>query len=146
MSANDVIVSFVCPLLGMLVANVMWLSPLTVVLKARRVHSLGVLNPTPWAITWWNCIAWSGYALTRKDYLLFFANCTGAALGLFYSITALSILYSPHINDRGKGMHATIETLILGSIPFYAILFFLIVIVFPTTSVTPEVGAQMVSV
>lgn len=144
MSAAFIIVSYVCPLLGALLANFMWVSPFTAICRSRRQHSLGTLNPFPFGITVFNCIAWVGYSILTEDYWLFFANFPGLVLGLFYSISALAILYSPHINERGKGVYQVLENILIGSAAFYCLEFCLVGFVFPQQGVSSTVGEHLV--
>ena len=80
------------PTLGTIICNVMWLSPLLAVLEARRKRDLGNVNPVPFAVTVANCVAWTMYGCMRRDYFVFFSNATGLCLGLFYSLSAISLL------------------------------------------------------
>jgi hypothetical protein len=45
---SNVFFSVVCPVLGTIICNGMWLAPLPAVLEAQRKGDLGPLNPTPW--------------------------------------------------------------------------------------------------
>jgi len=44
----DVFFDIVCPVLGCVIGNMMWLSPLPAVREAKRTGDLGELNPIPW--------------------------------------------------------------------------------------------------
>jgi solute carrier family 50 (sugar transporter) len=71
---------------------IMWLSPLKAILLARKSRQLGDLNPIPFVVTVFNCIAWVIYANMMRDYFMFWANAPGLVLGLFYSLTCMSVL------------------------------------------------------
>jgi len=45
---SGVFFTLVCPLLGAIISNGMWLAPLPAVLAARRNGDLGELNPFPY--------------------------------------------------------------------------------------------------
>jgi hypothetical protein len=49
-------------------------SPIMAVFKARKEWSLGELNPIPFAVTWANCAAWTGYGFASKDVWMFPGN------------------------------------------------------------------------
>ena len=57
LSASDIILKYVCPGLGVVVATFMFAAPLRdcyVAVKAGK--GLGPLNPTPWAFCTGNCV------------------------------------------------------------------------------------------
>jgi hypothetical protein len=55
-SSTQWITETLCPLLGVVICNVMWASPLLLVLDARRSKSMGKVNPIPFAVIVVNCI------------------------------------------------------------------------------------------
>ena len=112
---SSVVTNLVCPLIGTLICNVMWLSPLPAVLEARRQHSMGALNPLPFGVTVLNCIGWTGYGIMRRDYFIFFSNSSGLVLGLFYSLSALSIMYRPSMGKDERQAHSYLEALVISA-------------------------------
>lgn len=63
-AAATIVLEYVCPALGLVFANVMFLAPL------RDLHhavesglGLGTLNPTPFAFMLGNCFGWSVYGI-----------------------------------------------------------------------------------
>ena len=112
---SSVVTSLVCPLIGTLICNIMWLSPLPAVLEARRRHSLGALNPLPYGVTVLNCIGWTGYGIMRRDYFVFFSNSSGLVLGIFYSLSALSIMYKPGMGKDERQAHSYLEALVVSA-------------------------------
>ena len=121
----------------------MWLSPLQAVLKARRLHSLGTLNPVPYGITVVNCISWVSYSIIIKDYYVYFANCFGVILGLFSTSTALSILYSPNINEKGKKVHFQLECLLIAGAFYFITIFLIIGLVFNSKNVDSKIAGYI---
>eukprot|EP00242_Pyramimonas_sp_CCMP2087_P014741 CAMPEP_0198203894 /NCGR_PEP_ID=MMETSP1445-20131203/7228_1 /TAXON_ID=36898 /ORGANISM="Pyramimonas sp., Strain CCMP2087" /LENGTH=280 /DNA_ID=CAMNT_0043875479 /DNA_START=102 /DNA_END=944 /DNA_ORIENTATION=+ len=83
---------WVAPSMGAVLANVMFFSPLMVVLKKRKLaQPLGKLNPLPYPIIFVNCINWLLYAFVTRDPFLFFANAPGLMMGLFFTISSLPL-------------------------------------------------------
>eukprot|EP00959_Pyramimonas_sp_CCMP1952_P011372 238695-Pyramimonas_sp.AAC.1 len=83
---------WVAPAVGMVLANIMFFSPLSVVLKKRKLgEPLGDLNPLPYPVIFANCINWVLYSLVTRDTLLFFANAPGLMVGLFCTVSSLSL-------------------------------------------------------
>ena len=140
MSAQSLLITFVIPILGVIIGNSMWLSPLKAVIEVREKHSLGTLNPIPFGITVLNCIGWTSYGLMRQNFYIFYGNCIGLTLGLFYSITAMAVLYSPNINAEGKVVYKIVEFLVVGGVLFWCILGSIIGIAFPMAGASKEVG------
>eukprot|EP01024_Parvocaulis_polyphysoides_P018369 TRINITY_DN1813_c1_g2_i1.p1 TRINITY_DN1813_c1_g2~~TRINITY_DN1813_c1_g2_i1.p1 ORF type:complete len:270 (-),score=42.54 TRINITY_DN1813_c1_g2_i1:124-912(-) len=83
----------IAPVIGTILANVMFFSPLTAVLQVRQTQTLGELNPLPFPVITANCVGWLLYAVLLKNYFLLFGNLPGALLGIFYSLTCLT--YAP---------------------------------------------------
>ena len=49
-SAEEVVLEWVCPMIGTVLANIMWYAPYQAVRHAvLEGEGLGDLNPTPWA-------------------------------------------------------------------------------------------------
>ena len=80
-STTNWITDTLCPLLGVVIANVMWASPLMLVLDARRTKNIGKINPIPFALIVVNCIGWIIFSVVKVDYFIFFANCAGVIIG-----------------------------------------------------------------
>jgi solute carrier family 50 protein (sugar transporter) len=66
MDARVIILEYICPTLGMIVANQMFFAPYRDVQKAIARGSLGDLNPLPWAFMLGNCCGWCIYAFLIK--------------------------------------------------------------------------------
>ena len=54
LSAGDIIMNYVCPSLGLIIANAMYLAPSRDIQKSITQGSLGDLNPFPWAFIFGN--------------------------------------------------------------------------------------------
>lgn len=96
MGAWEVVVNYVAPVVGVVVANVMFSSPLAAVLHVRRTQELGDLNPLPYPVIFVNCISWLVYALLTNDWFLYFGNLPGMLLGIFFVLTTVR-LASPQV-------------------------------------------------
>ena len=93
-SAESVVVEWVAPMIGVLIGNVMWASPLPDILEARKTGDIQQLNPLPWACSFSNCLAWTYYAkvIRPANYFIFFGNIFGVGLSLFYILSAHRLL------------------------------------------------------
>ena len=94
MSVTDVLVNHVAPSVGVVIGNLMWLSPwpeISSALKAGR--GIEDLNPLPWAATLSNCILWCYYSkITGGDIYIFSGNIFGIGLSLLYTLSASRLL------------------------------------------------------
>lgn len=125
------------PILGVLICNVMWLSPMNGVLEARRKRDLGSLNPIPFAVTVCNCVGWVIYGCMRRDYYIFWANSPGLVLGCFYSLSSLVLLN----RKRSDVMRYNIMTAILiFSASFWCFMAMIACIVFDDSAQSKEQG------
>ena len=88
---TDVFAAQIAPMLGTVVANVMFLASLPAVLDARAAGALGNLNPVPWAMILANCVAWLHYGYLKANPFIFFSNALGTLLGLFYTMTGVAL-------------------------------------------------------
>ena len=63
-TTTEIILEYVCPSLGLIVANMMFAAPLRDLQKAVSLgQGLGDLNPTPWAFMLGNCVGWTSYGI-----------------------------------------------------------------------------------
>ena len=105
MSAGDIFLKWVFPLLGGAVGLAMFSAPTKAVLKARQERSLGSLNPLPFAAQTANASAWIAYAyiLAPKDLqasaLIYWPNQIGMMLGLFFTVSCYG-LATTKVRDR----------------------------------------------
>eukprot|EP00956_Cyclotella_meneghiniana_P024714 scaffold50014_cov66-Cyclotella_meneghiniana.AAC.6 len=56
LSAEEIVLQYVCPAFGMIAANIMFAAPFNDVRQAVSRGTLGHLNPTPWAAMTGVCV------------------------------------------------------------------------------------------
>lgn len=96
-TAGMIVLNYVCPALGVVFANFMYLAPLKDLDTAvRNGQGLNGLNPTPWALMLGNRLGYSAYALLSNDYFLFFAVGPGFLVSFWLNLGAVKLLYSAH--------------------------------------------------
>mmetsp|Transcript_20332 Transcript_20332/g.33659 ORF Transcript_20332/g.33659 Transcript_20332/m.33659 type:complete len:333 (+) Transcript_20332:25-1023(+) len=95
-SVSTVILEYVCPTLGAIVANVMFSAPYNAVKNAVARGHLGDLNPTPWAFMMGNTIGWITYSILLHNYFIFFANTPGFLLSVWFNLCAVKLQYQSH--------------------------------------------------
>mmetsp|Transcript_9405 Transcript_9405/g.15101 ORF Transcript_9405/g.15101 Transcript_9405/m.15101 type:complete len:435 (+) Transcript_9405:94-1398(+) len=93
---SEIILEYVCPAAGMIIANMMFYAPFQDLQKAVRQGHIGDLNPTPWAVMLGNCFGWSLYGVLRVNFWVFFANCPGLLLSVWLNLGAVKLLYQRH--------------------------------------------------
>ncbi len=99
-SAKVVILEYICPALGMVLANIMFSSPLGDLHKAVKNGELGDLNPTPWAFMLGNCFGWVTYAILRQNLWVFFGNSQGFLISIWLNLGAVKLMYQRHHVDH----------------------------------------------
>lgn len=122
MGATDIIVNIVCPLLGVLISNAMWLAPFKLVMQARESRHLGSVNPIPFAVTFINNIGWVMYASLLSNYYIFCSSVLGVLFALFYTITCLTIMAKEAYEDEFTVQYMLVEGLLVGGLLFWATL------------------------
>eukprot|EP00873_Tetraselmis_striata_P042553 jgi/Tetstr1/462817/TSEL_007767.t1 len=90
-AAWGIIVNYVAPVIGVVVANAMFSSPLAAVLRVRKSRALGELNPLPYPVIFCNCICWLVYAMLTNDWFLYFGNLPGMLLGIFFVMSTIRL-------------------------------------------------------
>jgi hypothetical protein len=80
LSAKEIILEYVLPLMGILIANCMFSAPCQDLRKAVQRGYLGDLNPTPWAFMLGNCCGWVTYSILRQ-YLWELPSCNTSTFG-----------------------------------------------------------------
>ena len=89
MRASDVFLTVLAPLLGSLLAQVMFLSPLPKIQalkKAQETESgIGDLNPLPYPFAAANCAAWLMYGAISGNYWVYIPNGTGFLISMYYT-------------------------------------------------------------
>jgi hypothetical protein len=108
LSPADIVLEYVCPALGMVIANVMFAAPYRDL--QRAVHAgrgIGTLNPTPWAFMLGNCVGWTTYGVLKHNWFIFFANCPGFLLSVWLNLGAVKLLYQAHHSKQWRDSVAT---------------------------------------
>ncbi|KAJ3381888.1 hypothetical protein HDU92_005081 [Lobulomyces angularis] len=83
--ACNIIIKYIIPAIGCLMAHVLFFSPLLTVLRVRKEKNLGPLNPVPYPWMANQTFAWIIYSLLIEDWFFLFSNFVGYFLGLFYT-------------------------------------------------------------
>lgn len=122
MTGVGVIVFYVCPTLGVILANFMWVSPFPAVYSARLSRDLGATNPIPFVFMLLNCMGWTIYACQLKDWFIFWANLPGVLLSLFYTTTCLSLLANRALHDDISLLYHGIEGFLLFVFLFWGLI------------------------
>ncbi|RYH29236.1 hypothetical protein EON65_09175 [archaeon] len=140
-SVQSAITGIVCPLLGLIIANFMWLSPFPAVHKARLSRNLGSLNPIPFVVVVFNCIGWMIYGCQKRDWFLFWANLPGIILGAFYTITCLTIIAKKTEAEEFSWLYIGLEGLLIFAFFFWGLMGMLSATLFVNYP-NPDVHAQ----
>mmetsp|Transcript_21049 Transcript_21049/g.31777 ORF Transcript_21049/g.31777 Transcript_21049/m.31777 type:complete len:317 (+) Transcript_21049:33-983(+) len=90
-SAKDVILEYICPALGTVLAYIMFLAPYGSVKKASATGSLGDLNPTPWAFMLGNTVGWVAYSFLLNNYWIYFGSCPGLIISVWLNLVAAKL-------------------------------------------------------
>lgn len=122
MSASAIILEIVCPVLGVILSNAMYLAPYRLVMQARVSRHLGSINPMPFAITFVSSIGWTMYSCMLSNYYLFLSSFLGILFGLFYSITCLTIMAKEAYEDEFTEQYMQIEGLLVAGLFFWCVL------------------------
>jgi len=94
---TEIIFEYVCPILGMIIANFMFAAPLKDLQTAVSIGlGLGDLNPTPFAFMLGNCIGWTTYGVITNNWFIFWANYPGFLIACWLNLGAVKLLYSHH--------------------------------------------------
>jgi len=94
---TEIVLEYVCPSLGLIVANMMFLAPLNDLRTAvAKGNGLGDLNPTPWAFMLGNCLGWTAYGVLLSNWFVFWANYPGFMIACWLNLGAVKLLYSSH--------------------------------------------------
>jgi solute carrier family 50 (sugar transporter) len=106
-SAKDVVLVIVCPMMGMIISNLMFSAPYRDLKKAIDRGELGDLNPTPWAFMLGNCFGWVTYSMLIQNLWIFFANCPGFILSIWLNLGATKLMYQRHHSKQMRTSFAS---------------------------------------
>jgi solute carrier family 50 protein (sugar transporter) len=96
MSARVIILEWIFPCLGVILANIMFSASYRDVKRAVARGSLGDLNPTPWAFMLGNCCGWVTYSFLIQNYWVFFGNAPGFVLSVWLNLAGAKVQYQNH--------------------------------------------------
>ena len=100
---TEIVLEYVCPSLGMVVANLMFMAPLRDLQSAvTKGEGLGDLNPTPWAFMLGNCLGWTTYGVLTFNWFIFWANYPGFLIACWLNLGAVKLLYSSHHQEGAR--------------------------------------------
>ena len=86
-----ILMKLVAPIMGFILANVMFFSGVPGMLRCKRAGTLGDMNPLPFPVIWANCVGWILYSVLIRDYFLFFSNAPGAMVGMYFTLVAYGL-------------------------------------------------------
>lgn len=84
--------SLVFPVLGVILSNALYFSPLPAILRAHREGRLGPLNPLPQALMVLSTNAWMSYALAVPNGFIAASNMPGAVASIGYFAVTLPLI------------------------------------------------------
>eukprot|EP00980_Cylindrotheca_fusiformis_P017534 scaffold5498_cov86-Cylindrotheca_fusiformis.AAC.8 len=99
-STGEVLLQYVCPALGVVLANCMFFAPYGDLKKAIPKGHLGNLNPTPWTFMLGNCFGWIFYAILKEDMWVFAGNVPGFLLSVWLNLGAVKLLNQEHYSTE----------------------------------------------
>ncbi|GKY92716.1 hypothetical protein MPSEU_000241700 [Mayamaea pseudoterrestris] len=94
--AKIIVLEYLFPAAGVLVANIMYTAPYRDVKRAASEGRLGDLNPTPWAFMFFNCLGWLTYAVLIDNRFVFFGNVIPLIVSVWLNMIALELQYADH--------------------------------------------------
>mmetsp|Transcript_11238 Transcript_11238/g.13298 ORF Transcript_11238/g.13298 Transcript_11238/m.13298 type:complete len:290 (-) Transcript_11238:246-1115(-) len=92
-STTFIILNYVCPSLGTILASATFSAPVSSLKKALSAGNLGDLNPTPWAFMTGNCLGWIAYSFITNDLFVLSANAPGFILSIWLNNGASKLQY-----------------------------------------------------
>eukprot|EP01025_Chloroclados_australasicus_P027693 TRINITY_DN2741_c0_g2_i1.p1 TRINITY_DN2741_c0_g2~~TRINITY_DN2741_c0_g2_i1.p1 ORF type:complete len:273 (-),score=-2.63 TRINITY_DN2741_c0_g2_i1:2345-3163(-) len=116
-----VFVEIIAPILGAVIKNVMFFSPLPAVIRVRQSERLGQLNPLPYPVIACNAISWLIYATVIRDPYIFAANMFGVMLSIVYTISTVAYA-SKKIRDYMMIMTVIFPSIFLVQVFTYAMI------------------------
>lgn len=102
-SVSAIILEYVCPALGTIMANLMFAAPLQDLNDAVAAGTgIGSLNPTPWAFMLGNCLGWTTYGILKQNLFIFLANAPGFLIAVWLNLGAVKLLYQSHHSTQWR--------------------------------------------
>ncbi|EME26037.1 uncharacterized protein Gasu_63060 [Galdieria sulphuraria] len=86
----------IAPLCGVIISNLLFLAPMKSVLEVRNNEDIGPLNPVPYCFIFGSTSGWLLYGASVKNFYIWWANCPGLLLAIFYILSCHAVL------EKGK--------------------------------------------
>lgn len=134
MVSSTFFTTFLFPLIGTIISNCLYLTPLPVVLEARYTRYLGPTNPYPFVLIAFSSMGWTIYGCLKQDIFLFLSSFPGVVLGLYYTIICLTVIAKRSANSDFSAMYIGVETFLLFAVTFWGIMGFVAAMAFRTYS------------
>ncbi|CAL6334490.1 unnamed protein product [Bathycoccus prasinos] len=122
-SASEIFTLTIAPILGFLLANVMFFASLPELRKYRKMNEWGSLNSHPYPIVVCNCIGWMMYGSVIKDYWVFVSNFPGLLVSVYALMIALTL------NAQNEKKRKELEKMVLVSCAVLSIMGFVLGVV-----------------
>lgn len=110
LSAQLIVLNYVCPSLGTIMATVMFAAPINSLKEAMQRGFLGHLNPLPWIFMTGNCIGWIGYSFLIHDYFVLASNAPGLFISVWLNFGAVKLQYNERQMFSDPELEMTKET------------------------------------
>lgn len=114
---KEIILEWAVPILGGIIASILYWSPLSAVRQADITSKIGDLNPIPFAMMIVYCTMWVIYGLALKSphvYFVCITNLIGVITGFYF----YGICYPLASEKDRKVMFRILNTLVGGYLPF----------------------------
>ncbi|KAK4522973.1 hypothetical protein GAYE_PCTG33G0863 [Galdieria yellowstonensis] len=82
----------IAPLCGVIISNLLFLAPMKSVLEVRSIEDIGPLNPIPYCFIFGSTSGWLLYGASVTNFYIWWANCPGLLLAIFYILSCHSVL------------------------------------------------------
>ena len=122
-AASEIVTRTIAPILGFLLANVMFFASLPELQKYRKMNAWGTLNSHPYPIVVCNCIGWMMYGSVIKDYWVFVSNFPGLLVSVYALMIALTL------NAQNEKKRRELEKMVLVSCAFLSVMGFILGVV-----------------
>ena len=122
-ASMEIFTRTIAPILGFLLANVMFFASVPELQKYRKMNEWGSLNSHPYPIVVCNCIGWMMYGSVIKDYWVFVSNFPGLLVSVYALMIALTL------NARNEKKRKELEKMVLVSCAFLSVMGFVLGVV-----------------
>jgi solute carrier family 50 protein (sugar transporter) len=122
-ASMEIFTRTIAPILGFLLANVMFFASVPELQKYRKMNEWGSLNSHPYPIVVCNCIGWMMYGSVIKDYWVFVSNFPGLLVSVYALMIALTL------NARNEKKRKELEKMVLVSCALLSVMGFVLGVV-----------------